>query len=343
MIEHIINQTLQKNFHNKAGWNNALRRFKDKNIFQSYEWGELKKLEGWKALHITVIDNETLKYILIAQVLIKKIMGIKIGWCPGGPLIQCDKTQNGIDALDKFREAILEENIFNLRCKPYMGDIEKNQILFSKIPKSKNLFTSSKSNIINIVPRDDFLQQVKKKHRYYIKQSEKSKIDWQVCSGSDTARIFNIVYDEMKNTKNLKLPIINIDNFSKILGLTKDGEPRLFVYAGFENDRPVSVCLVSLMDNKAFYHYAASTERGRDISASYGMIFNLVEKLRDLSIDELDFGGLSNDGSSSGVDFFKQGFNGQGFLKIGEFDISKFKLYSYFFDKLLQIKKTFRG
>ncbi len=343
MIEHIINQTLQKNFHNKAGWNNALRRFKDKNVFQSYEWGELKKLEGWKALHITVVDNETLKYILIAQVLIKKIMGIKIGWCPGGPLIQCDKTKNGIDALDKFREAILEENIFNLRCKPYMGDIEKNQILFSKIPKSKNLFTSSKSNIINIVPRDDFLQQVKKKHRYYIKQSEKSKIDWQVCSGSDTARIFNIVYDEMKNTKNLKLPIINIDNFSKILGLTKDGEPRLFVYAGFENDRPVSVCLVSLMDNKAFYHYAASTERGRDISASYGMIFNLVEKLRDLSIDELDFGGLSNDGSSSGVDFFKQGFNGQGFLKIGEFDISKFKLNSYFFNKLLQIKKTFRG
>ena len=149
MIEHIINQTLQKNFHNKAGWNNALRRFKDKNVFQSYEWCELKKLEGWKALHITVVDNETLKYILIAQVLIKKIMGIKIGWCPGGPLIQCDKTKNGIDALDKFREAILEENIFNLRCKPYMEDIEENQLLFSKIPKSTTLTTSvSKESFI---------------------------------------------------------------------------------------------------------------------------------------------------------------------------------------------------
>ena len=42
-------------------------------------------------------------------------------------------TKNGIDALDKFREVILEENIFNLRCKPYMEDIEKNQLLFSKI------------------------------------------------------------------------------------------------------------------------------------------------------------------------------------------------------------------
>ena len=343
MIEHIINQTLQKNFHDKADWNNALHRFKDKNIFQSYEWGELKKLEGWEVLQITVVDNETLKYILIAQVLIKKIIGIKIGWCPGGPLIQCSNTKNGIDALDKFREAILEEKIFNLRCKPYMEDIEKNQIIFSNIPKSKNLFTSSKSNIINIVSSDDFLQQVKKKHRYYIKQSEKANIEWRVCSGTKTSRIFNIVYNEMKNAKNLKLPIINIDNFSKILGATKDGEPRLFTFAGFENDRPISVCLVSLLDKKAFYHYAASTQRGRDISASYGMISNLIEKLRDLSIDDLDFGGLSNDGSSSGVDFFKQGFNGKGFLKIGEFDISKFKLYSYFFDMLLRFKKTSKG
>ena len=65
-----------------------------------------------------------------------------------------------------------------------------------------------------------------------------------------------------------------------------------------------------------------------------------LEKLKDLSVNELDFGGLSADGSSSGVDFFKQGFNGQAFLKIGEFDISKFKLYSYFFDMLLQFKKN---
>ena len=98
MTEHIINQTLQKDFHGKDDWNNSLNQFKDKNIFQSYEWGELKKLEGWKVLHITVTDNESLKCILLAQVLIKKVMGIKIGWCPGGPIVQCNKSDNGIDA-----------------------------------------------------------------------------------------------------------------------------------------------------------------------------------------------------------------------------------------------------
>ena len=331
---------LQKNFHDKDGWNNSLCQFTDKNIFQTFEWGELKKLDGWEVLQIAITDNETLKCILIAQVLIKRILGIKVAWCPGGPLIQCDNVQNGINALDKFQEAIYEENIFNLRCKPYMRNSPNNHELFSKIPKSKNLYTSSKSNIIKIVSDDNFLKQVKKKHRYYIKQSEKSDLIWKVCQGSDTAKVFKIVYDEMKKNKNLNLPIIDIDGFSKILGYDNNENPRLFTYAGFMNNTPVSVCLISILDGKAFYHYAASTERGRELSASYGMIYNLIKELKRLSIDELDFGGISSDGSSAGVDFFKLGFNGDELSKLGEFDISKSKVYSYFFNKLLQFKKN---
>ena len=144
----------------------------------------------------------------------------------------------------------------------------------------------------------------------------------------------------MERNKGLKLPIIDIDSFAKILGFDNNDNPRLFTYAGFENNIPVSVCLVSILDDKAFYHYAASTERGRELSASYGMIYNLIQELERLSIDELDFGGISSDGSSAGVDFFKLGFNGDELSKLGEFDISKSKVYSYFFNKLLQFKKN---
>ena len=340
MTEHIINQTLQKDFHGKDDWNNSLNQFKDKNIFQSYEWGELKKLEGWKVLHITVTDNESLKCILLAQVLIKKVMGIKIAWCPGGPIVQCDNPNNGIDALEKFKEVIFEEKIINTRCKPYMSDTSENQKMFSNISKSDYSFTSFKSNILKIITDDKFLEHVKKKHRYYIKQSGKVGLIWKSYSGSETASIFSIVYDEMQKNKNLKLPIIDINSFSKILGVNQEGKPRLFTFAALENNKPVSVCVVSLLGNKAFYHYAASTERGRVVSASYGMIFNLIKELRGLAVDELDFGGISADGSSSGVDFFKLGFNGEELLKIGEFDISKSKVYSYVFSKLLQFKKN---
>ena len=52
----------------------------------------------------------------------------------------------------------------------------------------------------------------------------------------------------------------------------------------------------------------------------------------------MDFGGISDDNSSAGVDFFKSGFNGKTFEKIGEFDISKSGMKSYLFGKAIQFR-----
>ena len=342
MIERTINLTLHKNSHNKDEWNNSLDTFEDKNIFQSYEWGELKKLKGWDVLHILITDDTTSKNLLIAQVLIKKILGVKVAWCPGGPILQCDVT-SGIEILEKFRDAIYNERIFNLRCKPYMADTEENKKIFTSVSKSKYLIGSNKSSILKISDGDYFLTQVKKKHRYYIKQSQKSDLRWEVCIGNKMVKTFSFVYTKMKKHKGLSLPMIDIGSFSKILNVNKDPEPRLFLYTGFEGNNPVTACVISILGNKAFYHYAASTERSREISASYGMIYNLVTELRRRSIQELDLGGISIDGSSSGVDFFKLGFNGRELSKIDEFDISKSKLYTYLFSRILHLKLMFKG
>ena len=80
-------QVLIKNSLNHTQWNEALLQFKEYNIFQSYEWGELKKSEGWEPLRITVSDNDCMELTLIAQIVMKKVFGINIAWCPGGPLI----------------------------------------------------------------------------------------------------------------------------------------------------------------------------------------------------------------------------------------------------------------
>ena len=58
----------------------------------------------------------------------------------------------------------------------------------------------------------------------------------------------------------------------------------------------------------------------------------------DFSTFGVDFGGISDDNSSAGVDFFKSGFNGKTFEKIGEFDISKSGMKSYLFGKAIQFR-----
>ena len=338
MIEHIINQTLQKDIHSKEDWNNCLSQFNDENIFQSYEWGELKELDGWEALRITVNDNETLIPILIAQVLIRKIMGIKIAWCPGGPLIQTDNIKEGQGAIEKLKDVIFDQQVSNLRCKPNMLNTNDNKELFNSLIKPNYSFTSPKTTILEIVSEEKFLKQLKHKHRYNLKKSLEHKISWQVHSESKAEETFFAVYKDMEKRKNLKLPIIDIKNFAKLLGFTKNGQPRVFSFAGIENSKPIAVCVISIINDTAFYHYAASAERGRELSASYSMIFHLINKLRELGIKKLDFGGLSSAGSSAGVDSFKLGFKGEVINKVGEFDIAKSKLHSYFFSKILKFK-----
>jgi len=338
VTEYIINQTLQKDFHNKTSWNHSLKQFSENNIFQSYEWGELKESEGWKPLRIIISDSESLETILIGQILIKKIFGVSIAWCPGGPLIKSKSKENILAALDKFKESIAEYDVANLRCKTFMQDNNINREFFDIFIKPKHVMTSRKTSIIEIKSEDDFLKQIKKKHRYYIKQSEKSNIDWKVEESKEADKTFTNIYEEMQKTKHLNLPIVNIALFSKLLDNNNDVRSKAFTFSGFENKAVVSSCLISIFDNKAFYHYAASTERGREISASYGMIFNLYKYLKQQDVSQLDFGGLSEDGSSAGVDFFKEGFNGITVNRIGEFDIAKSKIHNYLFNKAIKFK-----
>ena len=330
-------QVLNKNSLNNTQWNQALLQFQEYNIFQSYEWGELKKSEGWEPLRIIVSDNDCKKLTLIAQIVMKKVLGIYIAWCPGGPLITTENKDKADSALKKFKDIVTEYNLANLRCKTFMEDNDINNKFFIKFTKPSNTLTSRRTNIIKMMPSHDFLSHIRKKHRYYIKQSLKNNIDWQIRENDEAGLAFYSIYEQMQKEKNLNLPIIDVSLFAKLLNSSDNN--RIITLAGYKDHECVAACVVSIFHRKAFYHYAASTNRGGDLNASYGMIFELMNYLNSLDIDILDFGGLSEDQSSAGVDFFKEGFNGEEIKRVGEFDIAKSILHNYIFNKALDFKK----
>ena len=331
-------QVLNINSLNNTQWNESLLQFKEYNIFQSYEWGELKKSEGWEPLRIIVSDNDCMELTLIAQILMKKVFGINIAWCPGGPLIITKDKGKANNALEKFKDIVTEYNLANLRCKTFMEDNDINNKFFIKFKKPASTLTSRKTNIIKMMPNDDFLSQIRKKHRYYIKQSLKNNIDWQIMENDEAGSVFYSIHKQMQQEKNLDLPIIDIALFARLLN--SSNTHKIFTLAGYKDNECISACVISLFHRKAFYHYAASTDSGRNLNASYGMIFELMNYLNLLEIDIFDFGGLSEDQSSSGVDFFKEGFNGEEIKRVGEFDIAKSILHNYIFNKALDFKKN---
>ena len=337
MEDSTINQSLHKNKYDEEEWNSCLSGFTNNNIFQSYEWGELKKHEGWDVVRVKIKDDQDGE-ILIAQIITKRIFGVKIGWCPGGPLIKNINNIKTKYALDEFKKLLSIENLANLRCKPFMEDSEINRDLFSNFIKPINKITSRKTNVLIVQKESIFLEQMKKKHRYYIKQSQRIKIDWKIEDSEIGAKTFLDISQEMQKNKRLKLPMINLSLFGKLFNKSKTHQ--MFTLSGYHEGDCIVSCVISIFNNKAFYHYAASSAKGRDCYASYGMIYHLMKYLYSLGVHVLDFGGLSEDGSSVGVDSFKEGFNGEEVLRIGEFDISKSKLHNYIFNKAVNFKKN---
>ena len=326
--------------HKRKDWNHYLEEFQGENIFQSYEWGELKKGEDWKVLRILITRQLKTKPIpiLLAQVLVKKVFGIKIAWCPGGPILQTSTVEVLETALKKFTEKIFSENIFNLRCNPYIENTSDNKKIFTEFSKPEYTLTSPKTIIVNVRSEKDFLESIKKKHRYYVKQAQKHNLEWKIYYGPEASQNFLLVYEQMVANKQLNFDLIDIQSFSKLLGNTKGGVPRVFCLAGIKSNKPIVACIISLLSEKAFYHYAASSKQARETFASYEMIYELMKELSKMGIKKMDFGGISDDNSSAGVDFFKSGFNGKTFEKIGEFDISKSGMKSYLFGKAIQFR-----
>ena len=135
MPQHISNLKVQQDSQSKTEWNQILSKFENKNIFQSFEWGELKKDEGWKISRISIINPITQRPILLAQVVAKKYFGITIAWCPGGPIIGVSSIDESNDALKCFKSIIFDMKIMNLRCNPYKSIKDKNNDIFNNLIK----------------------------------------------------------------------------------------------------------------------------------------------------------------------------------------------------------------
>ena len=89
-------------------WNDICVGFTDAEFAQSYEWGEARRLEGWKPRRFVLSDDTT--SIAAAQMLVKSRLGLEVIYCPRGPIWQRrNKTPaECVDSLTRMLDAVVE-------------------------------------------------------------------------------------------------------------------------------------------------------------------------------------------------------------------------------------------
>lgn len=106
-------------------------------ILQFWEWGEVKKTEGWKPLRVAVIEDK--KILLTAQILLKKIPFFgNYAYIPHGPIFH--NKNNLKKALGHFNKFLIRQsknyNFVCIEIEPRIGKLVPIEDQVS--PRSKN-------------------------------------------------------------------------------------------------------------------------------------------------------------------------------------------------------------
>ncbi len=307
-------------------WNSLLLKSEDYNIFQSVGWGEYKSIYGWLPMRYLAKDKDG-RIVAMAQILIKHlpVVGIKIGWIPGGPIFSFPQSKE--IELAKIAKGLIEKveklssNIF----------IRFNNLLLnnSDLANAFNIYYIKPFFKLNSgysiwfdlhEPIDALNGKMTSHHRYYVRKGLANDIQWK--AGNDVHFMDELltIHTEMvmeKKMKSLKSNLNDILNLCRIMGKNAT------IFTGYLNGNAISSCLVLTFGQKAFYLMAATGSGARKINASYAMVFNLFKYLKEKGITYLDFGGI-NPGSNiaEGVNYFKKGFGGKIIEYLGEWEWS---------------------
>jgi len=298
-------------------WSQLIGRLHDAPAFQCWGWGEFQRRGGWKPLRLA---RESHGEVSLAQVLCRRMPGgTEFAWVPGGPV-----SSRGFGAADDMSSlhAAVEIAVGRcyLRCNVMTPAIKTDFFTTNSFMVRARRPVNSRYSIFlhTTEDEDSWLRSMTKKHRYYVKAALKHGIVWSV--GNDDGDLDDLasLLKQMVKEKNISIPVYSGDQLHQMRQEMGQG---VVTIIGRLDGCPVTGALVVIHGNRAHYLAAATTEQGREMSAAYGMLFELRRHLRSCGVGLFDLGGIApHDRAASGVDHFKLGFGGETVEYLGEWD-----------------------
>lgn len=304
-------------------WDALLAESQDANVFQSYRWGEHKRRSGWIPARWIGTDSAN-RIVAMVQVLAKPVVaGVRAGWAPGGPLILFPASSSGLgiaDALEPLLERMQTTSRPCIRFASYVPSDPELAYAFERVCRRPICRLTSGYSVqmgLHQAP-DVLLKQMTPKHRYYVKKALAHDLQWRAGNDHFLIETFNRLHADMVETKKLgslaRSP-------GELYALCNTMGQQAMIFAGFAAAEPISACLILIFRQRAFYFLAATGRTGREMGASYAMVYRLLEHLQTMSVTELDFGGVDPARSDAGgVNHFKLGFGGRLIEYLGEWE-----------------------
>ena len=346
-------------------WNQTILRFNDASILQSWEWAQIKRMNGWQPIFLRWINDDA---DCVASVCIHKktvpIFGRLFGTClmyaPRGPVLNWKDQPLTEQVFSDLQQFTREQHAIFLKIDPAVAvsshvskemifsatesDLQKRLISCGWVYSQDQLqFKNTVLLDLNLT-EDILLERMKQKTRYNIRLADRKGVEVSIAGDDDLKELYRL-YAETATRDGF---VIRTRDYylSVWRSLIEAGiaYPLIARYQG----KIISGLILFVFGSTATYFYGMSTDQFREVMPNYLLQWEAIKLAKSKGCTVYDFWGapdnFTDEDRLSGVYRFKEGFNGSIFLGIGAWDYPTspllYRLYTSVLPSILNIMRS---
>ncbi len=273
---------------------------------QFWGWGEAKRGNGWEPHRLVLVDGDT--WVAAAQVLAWSIprTGRHIAYVPRGPV-----AEPGSVAAERLLALLAgwsrQQKALYLRIEPAWTEGAPGE---GWVHARHSIQLAQTFTIDLRQSEDELLEPMSRKHRQYIRKSERDGVSVSRVTDSNLASMYEL-YSETANRAGFGIhPRSYYEALHRELGTQS-----WLYYARYEG-QPVAFLWLATAGRTAYELYGGVNVTGAEFKANYFLKWRAIEEMKEAALEAYDFNGRLNEGVSR----FKDGFGPDETDYIGTWD-----------------------
>jgi lipid II:glycine glycyltransferase (peptidoglycan interpeptide bridge formation enzyme) len=311
----LANWELIKNEDAAQIWDQTLIGFADYSPYQSYDWGEYRRALGWEPYRLVARDDENKIVAMMQGTLQRHPFSVGLMWCEGGPigdLAACDGT------LQKAaQEATGLKRVYcRFRCDRGRNIEDVLRLSGQGWRSPWSPITSNYSMTLDPSQDEDrLLAACDRNFRRNLRRATETKLRVTKWFKPNVDEVLAI-YASMQGVKGIEEQLSR-EEIEQMLNQLKD---RLVIYRCEDQEgNVVSLLGVFIVGDKATSLLWATSEKGRELLASYPIFWSLLQHCRNAGVRTFDLAGVDPI-RNHGVYRFKRATGAQPIEYLGEWD-----------------------
>ena len=304
-------------------WDLILTEIDDRVFYQSYSWGEVQRVKGWRPVRLYAKDQHG-KIISAVQVLVKNKYFISICWIPGGFVGNLTSFDNGFRRMIKntigARFFYIRTNIQRIWNKQDEETMKKQSW------KRPYICIASGKSIEYMldVSEDERIKLASKNWRHNLRRSSKTNLKIARNKSPLVSEIIKL-YEEMGALKGLPTQVTEQELNSMFSNMNN----HIMLFEGRnENNELIAIRAAGIFKDRGWDLLAAADYSSRKVYATHAILWELLKSLQNAGVKIYDMGGIDPI-LGKGVYDFKKGVGGKEIEYLGEYDWANYPFIRY--------------